>query len=79
MLFFFPVPIRAIRNDSTSRFLLTTGDKYVRVFHNVPGYKIAVMDLESKLRKATGQALKERMQLQLKDAQNLVQLFESKN
>ena len=51
---------------------LTTGDKYVRVFYNVLGYKIVFMDLESNLRKATGQELKERMQMQLKDARNLI-------
>jgi hypothetical protein len=58
---------------------LTTGDKYVRVFHNVPGFKIAAADLEVKLRKATGQALKERCQIQLKEAKALVELFNARN
>ena len=72
-------PIKRLRFDSTSRFILTTGDKYVRVFHNVPGYKIAVIELESKLKKATGQAMKERCQIQLKEAQTLVDLFDSRS
>ena len=72
-------PIIRVRFDSSSRFILTTGDKYVRVFHNVPGYKIAVVDLESKLKKATGQAMKERCQLQLKEAQSFVDLFDARN
>ncbi|EFX87653.1 hypothetical protein DAPPUDRAFT_207577 [Daphnia pulex] len=72
-------PITRLRFDSTSRFILTTGDKYVRVFHNVPGFKIAVADLEVKLRKATGQALKERCQIQLKEAKALVELFNARN
>ena len=65
-------PVKAVRFDSTSRFVLTTGDRYVRIFHNVPGYQMAVADLEAKLRKATNQTLRERIQLQLKDAQMLI-------
>ncbi|XP_057365706.1 transducin beta-like protein 2 isoform X3 [Daphnia carinata] len=72
-------PITRLRFDSTSRFILTTGDKYVRIFHNVAGFKIAVADLESKLKKTTGQAMKERCQIQLKEAVALVNLFNGKN
>jgi len=69
-------PIRCIRFDPTSRFLLSTGDKYVRVFHNVPGFKVSISQLTAKLREASGQALKERIQLQIKEAQTMVNLFE---
>jgi hypothetical protein len=48
------------------------------VFHNVPGFKIAMADLEVKLRKATGQALKERCQIQLKEAKAVVELFNAR-
>lgn len=80
-MFFFLIvaPIKRVRFDSTSRFILTTGDKYVRVFHNVPGYKVAVIELESKLKKSSGQALKERLQIQLKEAKALVDLFDARN
>ena len=56
--FFFvdvPAPIMSIRFDPTSRFILTSGDKYVRVFHNVPGYKVAIGKLNLKLREASNQ------------------------
>jgi len=68
-------PIRCIRFDAASRFILTTGDKYVRVFHNVPGLKVAIAKLSVKLREASGQALKERIQLQIKEAQSVLNLF----
>jgi len=69
-------PIRCIRFDSTSRFILTTGDKYVRVFHNVPGLKVSVAKLNAKLREVSGQALRERIQLQIKEAQSIINLFQ---
>jgi len=69
-------PIQCIRFDPTSRFILTTGDKYVRVFHNIPGFKVSITKLSMKLREASGQALKERIQLQIKEAQSMVNLFQ---
>ena len=64
-----------MRIDSSSRFILTTGDRMVRIFHNVPGYKMALNDLESKLRKSGNQTLRERIQQQLNEAQTLVDRF----
>ena len=76
--FFFvdvPAPIMSIRFDPTSRFILTSGDKYVRVFHNVPGYKVAIGKLNLKLREASNQTLKERIQNQIKEAQFMVDML----
>lgn len=64
-----------MRFDATSRFLLTTGDKYVRVLHNVPGYKATLQELETKLRQASTASQRERIQVQLNEAQSLLELF----
>ena len=48
----FPVstldPISRLVFDPASEFLLSAGDKAIRVFHNVVGYRAAVRDLEAK-------------------------------
>lgn len=69
-------PIKAVRIDSTSRFVLTTGDRVVRVWHNVPGFRAAVADLEAKLRRAGNATLRQRIQQQLDDAQRQLDRFQ---
>jgi len=72
----FAEPIKAVRIDSTSRFVLTTGDRVVRVWHNVPGFRAAVADLEAKLRRAGNATLRQRIQQQLDDAQRQLDRFQ---
>ncbi len=35
-------PITCLLFDNAGKYVLTAGDKHVRVFHNVPGLKTAV-------------------------------------
>lgn len=75
-IFLYLAQIKCIRFDASSRFLLTTGDKYVRVFHNVPGFKVAIADLELKLKKATSNAMRDRCHQQINEYQSLINLIE---
>jgi len=63
-------PITSVVFDSNSKYVLTAGDKHIRVFHNVPGLKIAVQDLEATLKKqSSNSAAKERIENQIKEAE----------
>ncbi|XP_066506503.1 transducin beta-like protein 2 [Hoplias malabaricus] len=62
--------ITDLKFDTNNRFLVCTGDRAVRVFHNATGYRSAVRDLQELLKKTSNDGVKLRLQQQLKDAQN---------
>uniref|UniRef100_A0A1A8KWI4 Transducin (Beta)-like 2 n=2 Tax=Nothobranchius TaxID=28779 RepID=A0A1A8KWI4_NOTKU len=62
--------ISDLRFDINSRFLVCSGDKAIRVFHNAPGYQAAIRDMQDMLKKAQNEAMKQRLQQQIKDAQS---------
>ena len=52
--------------------MVTSGDKHIRVFHNVPGFKLRLRDLRAKLPKATTGGMKDRLQQQISEAEALL-------
>ncbi|XP_071848997.1 transducin beta-like protein 2 isoform X2 [Apostichopus japonicus] len=60
--------ISQIGFDPSGRYLVTAGDKHLRVFHNVVGYRASIMEMEQKLKAATSEPMKERLELQIKQA-----------
>lgn len=62
--------ITDLRFDINGRFLVCSGDKAIRVFHNAPGYRAAIKDMQDMLRKAQNEAMKQRLQQQIKEAQS---------
>ncbi|XP_051904061.1 transducin beta-like protein 2 [Hippocampus zosterae] len=62
--------ITDLRFDVTGRFLACSGDKVIRVFHNAPGYRAAIRDMQDMLKKAQNQGMKQRLQQQISDAQS---------
>ncbi|XP_034033375.1 transducin beta-like protein 2 isoform X2 [Thalassophryne amazonica] len=62
--------ITDLRFDVSGRFLVSSGDKAIRVFHNAPGYRAAIRDMQELLRTAQNQAMKQRLQQQIRDAQS---------
>ncbi|XP_051257857.1 transducin beta-like protein 2 [Dicentrarchus labrax] len=59
-----------LRFDVNGRFLACCGDKAIRVFHNAPGYRAAIRDMQDMLKKAQNEAMKQRLQQQIKEAQS---------
>ncbi|XP_041052693.1 transducin beta-like protein 2 isoform X2 [Carcharodon carcharias] len=59
--------------DINSRFLVSCGDRAIRVFHNVVGYRAVIEEMESRLKKATNEAMRERLQQQIDDAQGALE------
>jgi len=63
--------------SSGSDLVFTSGDKHVRVFHNVPGMKIQIQDLKAALqRNLTNSAAKERIEKQIKTAEDALKNIE---
>lgn len=56
--------------DVNGRFLVCSGDRAIRVFHNAPGYRAAIRDMQGMLKKAQNEGMKQRLQQQIKEAQD---------
>lgn len=59
--------LTALKFSVCGRFLATSGDKYIRVFHNIPGYKSAIESLKDALKTSSSDAQKRRLQEQLEE------------
>ncbi|KAG5844487.1 hypothetical protein ANANG_G00163030 [Anguilla anguilla] len=64
------VEITDLRFDVNSRFLACSGDRAIRVFHNAPGYRAAIQDMQAMLKKASNEGMRQRLQQQIQDAQS---------
>ncbi|XP_074528514.1 transducin beta-like protein 2 [Halichoeres trimaculatus] len=62
--------ITDLRFDINGRFLVCSGDKAIRVFHNAPGYRAAIRDMQDMLKKAQNEAMKQRLKQQIAEAQS---------
>lgn len=62
--------ITDLKFDINSRFLVSTGDRAIRVFHNVTGYRAAIQDMQTMLKKTTNDGVRQRLQQQISDAQS---------
>ncbi|CAB4055806.1 TBL2 [Lepeophtheirus salmonis] len=51
-----------------SKYLITSGDKHLRVFHNIPGMRETIRDFECKVKEANTQAKKELFEKQINEA-----------
>ncbi|KAK7120663.1 hypothetical protein R3I94_020602 [Phoxinus phoxinus] len=65
--------IADLKFDVNSRFLVSTGDRAIRVFHNVTGYRAAIQDMETMLKKTTNDGVRQRLQQQISDAQSALE------
>ncbi|GCC26260.1 hypothetical protein chiPu_0004675 [Chiloscyllium punctatum] len=65
--------ITGLAFDVNSRFLVSCGDRAIRVFHNVVGYRAVIEEMEVRLKKATNEAMRERVQQQISDAQKALE------
>ncbi|XP_057659112.1 transducin beta-like protein 2 isoform X3 [Diorhabda carinulata] len=70
--------ITAIMFDSTGKYLLTAGDKQIRVFHNVTGYKCDIATAKEKLKENVTSATKERLLSLIKENQTFLDNIDHK-
>uniref|UniRef100_A0A914V925 Transducin beta-like protein 2 n=1 Tax=Plectus sambesii TaxID=2011161 RepID=A0A914V925_9BILA len=59
--------LTSLKFSSCGRFFATAGDKYIRVFHNIPGYKSAIEALKEAIKAASSDAQKRRLMEQLEE------------
>lgn len=66
-------PIEKIAFDSSGQYIITSGSRHIRVFHNVTGYKTAMTTTKEKL-KIPNQtaATKERLEKLFNDTENFL-------
>ncbi|XP_038615087.1 transducin beta-like protein 2 isoform X2 [Tachyglossus aculeatus] len=70
-------PVADLTFDTTGRFLASCGDRAVRVFHNAPGHRAVVEEMQGLLRKATNESTRQRLQQQLSQAQAALDSLEA--
>jgi WD40 repeat protein len=71
--------ISSISFDIAGKYIITAGDKHIRVFHNTMGYKGPIQHLEGAIKKlAEGSAIRQRQQKMLDDAKNALKKIEDK-
>ena len=58
--------------DSEGKWLITSGDKHVHIFLNVPGYKMSLEDLIENKRKAKTEGMKQRIQEQIESIEAIL-------
>lgn len=63
----------AIKFDSTGKLLFLAGDKQVKVFHNVTGYKVDNEVAKSMLKQNQTTATKERLLLQIANFEKFIE------
>ncbi|CAF0949053.1 unnamed protein product [Rotaria sordida] len=62
--------IRVLIMDSTGKYVVSAGDRQIRVFHNIAGLKGLIDDLTEKAHTAKQLTLKERIKEQINDARS---------
>ena len=55
--------------DSEGKWLISAGDKHLRVFWNIPGYQLSLQDLKEGKRNAKTEGMKQRIQEQIESAE----------
>lgn len=61
------LPVAGLLFDAESRWLISSGDKHIRVFHNVIGFQRTLLDLKQTLEDAVTQGHKERLKQQIQE------------
>lgn len=65
----FLAPVKDILFDNTGHYVISAGGRYMRVFHNVVGYKATIVDLKERLRTAKSDSLKQRLKEQIQETE----------
>ncbi|CAJ0605600.1 unnamed protein product [Cylicocyclus nassatus] len=67
--------IQVIRYSPDGRLIATCGDRYVRVFRNIPEYHSQVIRLGKNIKEVTGDAPKRRLQEQIDEAKKYLEKY----
>lgn len=70
--FIFSGIITSVLFDASGKYVITSGDKQIRVFHNVTGYRCSIETAKIKLKEHQTSATKERLQNLITDSQSFL-------
>ncbi|XP_008196781.2 transducin beta-like protein 2 isoform X4 [Tribolium castaneum] len=70
--------ITSLLFDAMGKYVLTTGDKYIRVFHNVTGYRCTIQTSKEKLKSNQTSATKERLEKIITECETFLKSIENK-
>lgn len=73
----YDTPINSILFDPLGKFFLTAGDRHVRVFHNVTGYKVSAEAAKLRLKSVQTEATRERLEKTIEDCERFVASIKS--
>ncbi|XP_072758878.1 transducin beta-like protein 2 isoform X3 [Anoplolepis gracilipes] len=66
-------PITCLAFDAMGEYLLVAGDKHIKIFRNVTGYRTAIESAKRKLKQRQTQATKERLEKMIRDNKELLE------
>ncbi|KMQ94257.1 mrna-capping enzyme [Lasius niger] len=69
----FVVPITCLAFDAMGEYLLVAGDKHIKIFRNVTGYRTTIESAKRKLEQRQTQATKERLEKMIRDNKELLE------
>ena len=61
--------------DAEGKWLISSGDKHVRVFLNVPGYLLSLKELKENKLKAKTEGMKQRIQEQIQSIEEILEKY----
>ncbi|CAB3362887.1 Hypothetical predicted protein [Cloeon dipterum] len=70
-------PITSLLFDSSGDQLLTSGDRHIRVFHNIVGFKLKLASLKASLKSNLSSAMKDRIQDQISQTEKFLVKFKN--
>ncbi|XP_070154095.1 transducin beta-like protein 2 isoform X2 [Polyergus mexicanus] len=71
-------PITCLAFDAMGEYILVAGDKHIKIFRNVTGYRTAIESAKRKLEQRQTQATKERLEKMIRDNKELLEKMEEK-
>ncbi|XP_058795675.1 transducin beta-like protein 2 isoform X5 [Phymastichus coffea] len=65
-------PIQCLTFDSLGEYLLVAGDRHIKIFRNIPGYRASIESSRKKLSQKQSSATKERLEKTIADCQKFL-------
>ena len=65
-------PIKCLTFDSLGEYTLVAGDRHIKIFRNIPGYRASIETARKKLSQKQTSATKERLEKTIADCEKFL-------
>lgn len=72
-------PINALIFDPLNKYFLTAGDRHIRVFHNVTGYRVTIEETKKKLKQSKTETTVKRLEQLIVDCEEFLTKIKEKD